>query len=118
MFPSWPTCRPPTHTHKLPLLYRRGEGPLTCYPVPLSITERGVGHPCGELSCPIIRPQQDLGPRKVRLCPPEATVGKKSLTQHRSPAHLICQHLELHVVGGLGLAQVEDEASSCQGPYL
>lgn len=43
---------------------------------------------------------------------------KTSLSQHHSPAHLFCQHLQLNIGGGLAPAQVEDEASSCQGPYL
>lgn len=43
---------------------------------------------------------------------------EEEIPQHHSPAHLFCQHLQLHVGRSLGLAQEEDEASSCQGPYL
>lgn len=48
----------------------------------------------------------------------QRTVVEGEIPQHHSPAHLFCQHLQLHVGHSLGLAQVEDEASSCQGPYL
>lgn len=36
-----------------------------------------------------------------------------SLAQHHSSAHLFCQHLQLYIGSSLGLAQMEDEASSC-----